>query len=267
MKEEKIKRVINGKLEQVSSYAEKVNESFGKNDIHDLRVSVKSLRSFLRLLKTASPPLVLKIPSKIKQLYHAAGTIREAQLEMETISDRQYALPGYVQKLQKTISDQENEWAAIYSKKTFWQFSEKLQHNNYDDLETVSLSDFFNLRFASINKIAGINAPSPRDLHQARKDVKDILYNTKTANQQWLASHAITKQIPIERLEKLASSIGDYHDKVTMLEHISAFSILLVLGEEKTLIEKIKEHETSRIEREKVVIVDTLKEFTTPLSC
>ncbi|MCD6010552.1 MAG: domain containing protein [Flavipsychrobacter sp.] len=267
MKEDKIKRVIAEKLEQISSCAEKVNERFDKDDIHDLRVSVKSLRSFLRLLKTIPSVPGLKIPGKMKQLYHIAGAIREAQLELDTISEKQYVLPAYTRKLEDTIADQKNEWAALYSGNIFREFSKKLEHNNYEKLNTADLSGFFSLKFGTISKLATMSDPSPDDLHQARKEVKDILYNTKTADQYWQASHPILRQIPAEKLDGTASKIGDYHDKVVMLEHLSSYSILLVPGEEKMLIKSIIEEDSPELEEEKAAIVGSLKDFTTPVSC
>ncbi len=254
------------KLEHISSYAEKVNSGFDKEDIHDLRVSVKSLRSLLRLLGTITQTKP-KITGKIKQLYHIAGEIREAQLELDTIAEKQYTLPAYAGKLQETIANRQNEWTALYSKTIFEHFSEKLESNNYDQLNVKALADFFNLKFATVSKLAAINDPSHDNLHQLRKEVKDVLHTAKTADQQWHASHRVLQRIPVQKLDNLADAIGDFHDNVVMQEHLIAYSILLVSGDEKTLIQRIKEDRSKQLEQKKTAITVMLKGFTTPLSC
>jgi len=57
----------------LKKYSGQIPGSFGEEDIHELRVEYKKLRAFVRLVKLDKGAGDLKLPGKLKSLYHAAG--------------------------------------------------------------------------------------------------------------------------------------------------------------------------------------------------
>src|ERR1700744_2501723 len=126
MKKGKVNATIRKQVKQIKRYCRDIAEDFDKDAVHDMRVAVKTLRSFLRLLHMNIHKPQLKISKKLKRLYHIAGAIRDAQLELETIKKEQPELLHYISHLHDLIDRQKKEWKKHYSKKTINTFGHKL---------------------------------------------------------------------------------------------------------------------------------------------
>ena len=126
MKQEKVRAIIKEKVEELSALCRKIDEDFDMDTIHAFRVAVKTLRSFLRLLRVQAEKPALKMPKSFKRLYHIAGAIRDARLEKEQMAENQQKLPGYMDKLEHVIEIQKREWGVHYSKKTLRKLENRL---------------------------------------------------------------------------------------------------------------------------------------------
>ncbi len=88
MKRRELEKVILKYAGNLEKYNQKIPGAFDKEDIHELRVSYKKLRAFTRLAGIDKEAGDVKIPGKLKALYHAAGRVRDLQLFLEKLTDK-----------------------------------------------------------------------------------------------------------------------------------------------------------------------------------
>jgi CHAD domain-containing protein len=255
MNRKKIKAVIHKMTSRVFEYGKKVNHVFEKEDIHNFRVEVKTLRAFVRLLQSKQCIADLKITKKTMRLYHIAGALRDTQLELKKIADMQVELPAYKRKLHTVISTQKKEWEEYYSKKIFRKLWERFNSLRYERMELADLDAFLKTKMSSISQLNMIETPTNTDVHQIRKEAKDIIYNVRIAEKKWPLSMAITKEFPIDSLEEIADRIGTYHDEVVQLEHLTLFSSPEIEQDEQKTIDDICKRKTAELQLEKNAIM------------
>ncbi len=243
--------LIKQELRKISRHARKLNKDFEKDAIHDFRVSVKSLRSFLRLIENHTPELKLKLSKKFKQLYHTAGAIREAQLELEVISENETPLPAYTAHLRDIINTKKEEWAILFSKKLLDELKAKLTSNCDIKAPQTALEDFTMKKLTAVRKLMKIKHPGTVHLHQVRKEVKDIIYITSIAEKNWHIPKKFIKDLQLEKMKKIAGTIGDYHDKKVMQSHLDAFCLKITDGEEKKTIQNYNLKNKAKLKQEK----------------
>ena len=260
MNQEKIKGIIKKKVNDIADLCKDINDSFDKDTIHNFRVAVKSLRSFLRLQRMFIHKPGLKMPKEFKRLYHIAGTIREAQLEIENFERKEPELSHYLDKLRQILVREKAEWEKCYSGKVLRKLDSKLAGFKYKTLHPDILKRFFNDRMEVINTITKKEPPTDAQVHNARKRIKDILYTSKLAGKKWKAAHKQVEAIPVKELDSLANMMGDYNDERITLEHLNAFSSSNKLGtEEKNTMAYLRNEETKKLTRKKKSIVFSAK--------
>jgi CHAD domain-containing protein len=255
MEREQIRLVIKKKVDQLSAASKIIDKEFDKEAIHTFRVTIKSLRSFLRLLNTGGQKKLLKIPEKIKRLYHIAGAVREAQLEMEMIAEKQAALPHYCNKLHLVLERQKKEWGRHYSKKSVQKSEDSLTDYPYQALDEKTFGLFFKLRMESIDELGKKKPPTDNEIHSIRKLAKDILYTVKLAKKKCSGVKDLISEIPVKQLDSLAAEIGDYNDKRITLEHLSSFSSRNITKEEVANIKALCDRYANELKARKRRIV------------
>ena len=264
MKQDKIRTVIADKVREITGLCEIIGNDFDKDTIHQFRVTVKTLRSFLRLLKLHAPQPHLQLTRKFKRLYHIAGTIRDTQLEYEKMSENKVALPEYINKLMYILSAQKKEWKKHYRKKIVRKLEKRLLSLKYEGLHPVILENFFNSKMAAIALISKSASPSDEQVHRMRKEVKDILYSSKLAKQYWKGAHSKLKLYPVKQLDNFAKVAGEYNDNRITLEHIRSFSSPGLDPAEANMIKRITVKEKARLGKEKKNILAIASELILP---
>jgi CHAD domain-containing protein len=259
MEQEKVRRIVDEKVEELSALCRKIGKDFDKDAIHDFRVAVKSLRSFLRLTGWAPQQPGPTLTRKFKRLYHIAGAIRDTQLEMEVMAAELPLIPQYLNKLHMVLARQKREWEKHYSKKTLNKLQDRLNNHNYGDLKVAVLADFLNQRFAAIDEIGRKPAPTDNQVHTIRKLAKDILYTTKLAKKNWGAAKHQSEAISRKQLNKLVDEIGDYNDQRIIQEHLSSFSSRAILPEEESRIRSICSRERKKLVVQKKSIMSRVR--------
>jgi CHAD domain-containing protein len=259
VKGKKIKAIIMEQARQVAQSGRQMNRGFDKDDIHKFRVAVKALRSFLRMLRAHTHNSRFTIPKKLKKIYLVAGAIRDAQLELEGLTGRSLALPGYTGRLQQQINRHKNDWNKCYSKKIFKKLKKRLRNIKYGSLPAHALEDFFTSKMDAIRVLSMPSSPADDDVHQVRKEAKDILYTSKMAKKNWPAANSRLSRAPLEQLDGIAGSIGDYRDQKLQLDHLSSFNSPAVGAAEEATIKNLCDENASVLLEEKIRITERLK--------
>lgn len=168
MKRQALERVIDEHVHKMKKHCEAIPGSFAANDIHDLRVEYKKTRAFLRLLK-------LKLPADLRALYQAAGKVRDLQLFLENFP---IAAACFIENRQRQLFHCKEALVVAVEQTHF----KKAQHSIHKalphQLEENAPKKFIDQRVATIHLIVQV-AEEENDLHDARKQVKDIIYIRK----------------------------------------------------------------------------------------
>ncbi len=262
MKPEKIRKIIGGKVKKIKTLSRNINDKFEKDAIHEFRVAVKSLRSFLCLLRMASEDRAPKIPGKFKRLYHIAGAIRDAQLELETITASNTTLPVYTDKLKNDIKRQKAEWERQYSEKVFRKMKKRLAGYEYETLSPDALAAFHYMKVAGVKKLSNTKPVTNTHVHNIRKHVKDIIYTTKLARKEWKPAIKHAEPMPVDELDRIAAMIGEYNDERIQLEHLSSFSSPRLEPEEKRSLEDLCKDDAAKLRTGKKKILMVVNKFT-----
>ncbi len=251
MKPGKIKKILRKELNKVIDTGQDIGEDYDKDIIHDFRVEVKTLRSFLRLLRTNSNNSNLKLTAKFKRQYHICGAIRDAQLELKNITDARLVFPVYMDSLQQKMQQKKGEWRLYYAKKTFQKLEKKLTCHHFQPLEPIMLTIFINGKMDVIRQLCQLPSLTNDQVHNMRKAIKDILYIVKLAKKNWKAGYIQTGPLDVEPLENLATVIGDYNDSRIMHDHLISFCSKNMSNEEKSAISNFCNEEARRLNSRK----------------
>jgi CHAD domain-containing protein len=261
MNHEIIQGIIKKKMNELSRLGKKIGKDFDKDTIHDFRVAAKTLRSFLRLLRLHIHEPKLAMSKKFKRLYHITGAIRDAQLELEKIAEKQTYLPKYTGKLHKMINQQQREWQKHYAEDILEKLRTKLLAFKYDKIHIPVLEDFIKSRMQYIADLSKTNEPTESHIHSGRKRAKDILYVSKLTKKKWKEAQQQFQQTPLEQLNSIADEIGNYHDESVSFQRLSAFSPKLIGDDEWNKIKTICRENAAILTEERIRITGLLKKF------
>ena len=261
MKPDKIRKIVGERLKKIKKLSKTINNDFEKDAIHEFRVAVKSLRSFLRLLRMAYDDQGPKIPGKFKRLYHIAGAIRDAQLELDNLTASNASLPVYTDKLKNDIKRQKTEWERQYSDKVFRKMKKRLMGYEYDTLSPDALAAFHHMKVTSMKKLGKVKPTTNAHVHGIRKNVKDIIYTTKLAQKEWQPAFNQTEH-SVEELDLIATMIGDFNDERIQLEHLTSFFSPKSELEEVNSVKQICKEDTLRLRAGKKKILAVVNKFT-----
>lgn len=247
MKQKRIKTIITNKINALTHLSTDISASFNKDAIHNFRVTLKSLRAFLRFLQVHNNNKKIKITNKAKELYSILGIIREAQIELDELSTAHLATPAYVQYLQHTIELQKAIWGKLTPQKTLRKMLKKLTNISYAEMPPQAVDLFITGRWKKVTLIFTKKNISAGALHTARKRVKDMLHIEKLFVTNWKAAHKRMQQLPLKILDKLGDAIGSFNDAHIRRAHIKDFTTYMPENNEKEVLRKLVVHETAQL--------------------
>jgi CHAD domain-containing protein len=214
---------VNKHFKIINKLYRQIINSFEIESVHEFRTEIKKLRAFLRLLNVEINDDVLKIPKPLKLFYSYAGTIRNLQLQLKNISDKENSALTitniYIDYLHKIIEKWETRAIEFsYSKKDFSDDEKKLRKRLPGKLRRASIKKYMRNKmneFAILLK----ELPGENILHSIRKLLKDILYNWKFIKpyKKMLPSY-LSKKEKIRSFTELIGLLLDKYTGVNLLE-------------------------------------------------
>jgi len=210
---------IVSETKELFDHTGKTGDDFDQETIHELRTHFKKIRALLRWQQANKRSYTF-----FKNIYEQAGKIRNIQVAQEIL------------KNEAGIPEEFNNWLnakLIYLKKEWHTGNKKkierklLQH--FKKVKFAQHKKFFPCKMESIQQIAGRKVISDTDMHQVRKEIKDIQYASEWWKKNTDAQVEVLKNIPVAKLKKIGIQIGNYNDKCTL---INLFKIYLVVKKE-----------------------------------
>jgi CHAD domain-containing protein len=195
-----------------------------KKSIHDLRVSVKKLRSFLRLSELISGQKWRAPFTQVKTLFKISGKLRDFELSITLLSDytkkENSQLPSLIKylKVNKSLTSQWTKKAALAFHEDQLQILSGILQTSIAEISNEDLMSKINemteLYLKKINLLAN---DFNKNLHEIRKILKEIYY--------WLNSCPYNPNNNFDNtiLEEILQDLGCWQDNFVFLNKVKNF--------------------------------------------
>ncbi len=180
-----------------------------QENLHQFRIQVKKLKAMLTLYSCEPEnKSLLKDFKPIKEVFKKAGVIRNAHINLKLGEKHQLKDENFNQHQQRTLDEntlQFNQDRSRYLKKI--KKTQIILQNTITRLHNKTIRTFYKNRLAKIKSFFE-NPTFDDQLHNARKNIKLLLYNKQ------LAAKAIENKVQINQvyLDQLQDLIGEWHD-------------------------------------------------------
>lgn len=258
MKRQQIRKIVEDKMEEISTAAGDVGAGFDKDDIHRFRVAIKGLRSFLRLYWMHTGDTKPAISRKFIKLYHTAGDIRDLQLELEKHTKSKKMPDDYLYSILKEIEEKKEKWCGYDTGKILRKSAKRFTGYEYEALPVFAFNSFVNSRVGFIDQGRQKESLSDEEIHSVRKLIKDIIYNTKLAKKNWKEAYKSVHNLPSKKFDELATGIGDLNDDRLMLEHMENYDPKALKPDELRSIKSVRDNMKATIRKQKKSVMAEL---------
>jgi CHAD domain-containing protein len=261
MKGKELEKIIDKYVRSIEKLCRRIPGSFAIEDIHDLRVDYKRLRAFIRLCCEEPQTKDLQIPDSLRDVYKAAGEVRDHQLFIAKIilfAKVQYALPGFTKCLQQQLFKTKEELVKKIEK-VDW---DKTHKNIKDELPKIlhdtAIRQFVNRKVAGIH-ILLLAADREEDLHSMRKNLKDLLHVTRVFDHDWIIPFPFPAWKTEKPISDMADKLGDFNDECITLKFLRSECLACVPPEETDNITKWHQMQQKQIEECKKQLLHQVK--------
>lgn len=262
MKRRELEKVVEKHLKHIEKHSGKIPGSFVEEDIHELRVEYKKLRAFIRLVKLDKDAGDLKLPGKLKSLYHAAGKVRDLDLFIKQVlspaQEDNQALPHYTKHLNHELFAAKVALVSEIEKAGFDKINKSLLDELPSSLKDDTVKKFVHRKVAAIRLIL-LAVETEKELHTIRKQLKDIIYNIKIFQSDWGIPFPIIAWKSEKQLNDMATRLGDFNDLVLRISLLKTAPGSLPPGELKYVLDKREELQRQEAEYKKALLEQVLQ--------
>lgn len=254
MDEQFAEKTVHNKLHALQKYLEKASANAQGEYIHKLRVSYKELRAVIRMLHGHH----LDIPDALKEVYKAGGILRDNELFFQTLTgyctQSNCNLPVYLNLLSDKIQKAKEVFLSTVQSADTRNLFKELQHHVHGRLTDDDVKDFIG---HNIHKAAKAieKAEEDKDLHDARKLLKDAMYCLKAVKKEQVYSHKDYHGLK-EHLDNITQLLGEHQDISTWMTH-TANDIAGLPDAEATIVARIEEQWLDKKQELRNRIADT----------
>jgi CHAD domain-containing protein len=198
-------------------------------ELHDLRVTLKRMRAFFRMLKRMNPELYPSAEDyqRIKSFFKTAGNLRDIHVQEKEIAKHEKNLGIDLSFLQNYLKPYEETHLKHFNS-ALDQFDKELYNHYENNLQTElqkqelyyiykDVVSFTNNRLEEARKLID-KAETAENLHKVRSILKDVMYYLEIIN-----SEEHTPDISIQDVKDAQSFLGDWHDNVVTFDTIQEF--------------------------------------------
>lgn len=263
MKGKELEKVTDKYVRSLEKYCRNIPGSFTIEDIHDLRVDYKRLRAFVRLCSEEAHTSHLQLPDTLRDVYQAAGAVRDHQLflaKITLIAKVEYALPAFTKCLQQQLFKAKEQLVKKIEKVDF----DKLRKSLKDELPPVlhdsAIRQFVNRKVASIH-ILFLAAEREEDLHEVRKNLKDLLHVNKVFENDWGIAFPFPAWKNEKPVNEMAGKLGDFNDECLTLAFLDNDCTKNISAEENVHINNWKNMQMQQVESGKKKLLQEIQKL------
>lgn len=185
-----------------------------KKAIHDIRVAVKKLRSYLRLNRELTGVQSVEEFKVVKVFFKRIGKLRDFEntylIKQQLLRDEKFSLPHFKKYLQSGIR-LEKQWARQsaldFNFSLMDQISGKMHHCRAGITNDTIVRKIKELADDIFKKVRTLSEDLRKNVHEIRKLLKELFY--------WVAilpAEILENQATYRKIEKLLDKMGDWQD-------------------------------------------------------
>lgn len=158
MNHKQVKHIVHQFHKDLEKHFEKSIRNFDMEALHQLRLTYKKLRAFLRMISIGKDGRAgIMIAKKIKKGYRVAGLIRDMQLQQQRIAEvamqAAFQPKAYTRLLEKKINRQKPVLSTIISPKNITQHQKKIYLLLPEKFSLLDADIYVQKIWAAINNI------------------------------------------------------------------------------------------------------------------
>jgi CHAD domain-containing protein len=196
-----------------------------KKTVHDIRVSIKKLRSYLRLRQELTSEKWTDEFNPIKILFQTLAKERDFEMALSSLyryQRREKTVLPHFKKFLQTSGRLTRRW----SRQTALDFNDELLKSLTNDfyLSFIELSDeqvidkIKELAIKTLKKIKKLASGLKKNIHEIRKLMKDLYYWLKAC-----PDNPVSDLVKLKLLEKILDEMGYYQDHFIFLNKMKDF--------------------------------------------
>jgi CHAD domain-containing protein len=209
----RLSKYLDKQLNGLQNNLEEMSAPVDKNKLHDLRLHAKKVKAMSGFLKETLPDKNKYSTKDLKELFHTAGDIRTAQLNLETLEEHKIDNETFKRDQENII---EKDSARIVSdNKKFGRDISSLRKRIGKNLTTIKNNKIVAFYYENIKTLSNnFKVIDEAKLHESRKIIKKLLYDLK------ILPPALVNEIGVnkEYLDKIQDLIGNWHDTDVTLD-------------------------------------------------
>lgn len=245
MKKGKLKDRLDKMWKQMRHHLHSFITTQHQDDLHQFRVQIKKIKSFLILLSSNEKnEELLKIFKPIKKIFHQGGVIRDAYIHLQFAEEFRVNEPGFVEQQKELVSA---ETISFCSKgKKYLQKLDSVHKKVKKEFTSIRNSDVIFFYESELNGVVLALAKREfcEEMHDCRKRIKNLLYNEKLALKKLDGKLELNPQY----LNQVQEKLGEWHDRV-----LARDVFLNQVKDEKPAIEKLN-LQISKLEKSIIMI-------------
>lgn len=239
--------------ERISILASQIGAQFDDESVHELRTTVKKLRSIIRWLAKGKASL----PASLKRLYRLSGEIRNTQVLLISLQNKGGASIQLQAWLLANLSSQEDQWLSAYHARLQLRVWKKVSAIRFDKMSKRRLDLFVLRKKKEIKKIFGNPRLTDEQLHSIRKILKDM-----ENVMDWCSKIKLLDKgsVPLTSIKAIALQAGDFNDKRVALEILQVYQKKQEGSSDEELKLTIDAWKKER-EKKRRKLIETLRNF------
>jgi CHAD domain-containing protein len=197
----------------------------GKNAVHDLRVAIKKIRSYLRLNKEITGTMISKEFGHLDLLFKTTGRQRDFEMSASLLSRysrREKISATHFKKILQVDCRITRKWTKQEAQKFEKKCLQILTGDIYASFSPVrdeELVQKIKLLVTKILKKTGkLSTHLKKNVHEIRKMLKDPYYWLKS-----LPENSMVVEYRVKAFEKLLDNLGDWQDRFIFLNKLSRY--------------------------------------------
>lgn len=214
MKKQEEKKHLNKLWKKMQQHFKSFTQTQAPEELHQFRVQIKKIRSFLTLLEgDKKNNRLLEKFKPVKKIFTAAGVIRDALLHQKQGKEHKLTLSDFY-KEQAVLQEQETKKLVSKSAKHLHKMKEvkKGLQKRLHPLSANDIKAFYKTKLDTTHQLL-----TPRnfgeELHEGRKILKHLMYNQQAVKDD------LAKELNInfEYIDELQDLLGEWHDNILAL--------------------------------------------------
>ena len=264
MKRKQIKKIVVLYYSKLEEHIKNIVENFDAKSIHEFRIAVKKMRTFLRVIsQMGNAKEKIQIPKKLKKAYSVLGIVRDLQLQqrvLKTAMHKPSNAKEYICFLRNRINKLHLVFLNNLSVRLITASKHKTEKLLPHKLTIKKFKDFIQRKENRIDTIILSKRFNDKNLHAVRKILKDIFYSLDIyKNAKGSISEASIWMKDKRYFNKLLDELGTFQDKCSAVALLNANRLNSFKKYDRKLLQDIKMQLSSDKEQMRQSLIKKLK--------